>query len=85
MTLTEIIARLEEAVNTASPGEHEHLDHVLRTHARTLIAAGKVAVEAKGLSFGEDWNNGTHANLHGYRQRLLAALAELDAAMKEPT
>jgi hypothetical protein len=29
---------------------------------------------ASGLSFGEDWNNGTHAKLHGYRQKLIDAL-----------
>lgn len=29
---------------------------------------------AEGLSFGTDWNNGTHAKLHGYRQKLLDAL-----------
>jgi hypothetical protein len=29
---------------------------------------------ATGLSYGTDWNNGTHAKLHGYRQKLLDAL-----------
>lgn len=32
---------------------------------------------ATGLSHGVDWNNGTHAKLHGYRQKLLDALAAL--------
>lgn len=36
---------------------------------------------AKGLSFGEDWNNGTHAKLHGYRQKLLDALAKYTALL----
>jgi hypothetical protein len=46
---------------------------------------------AHGLSFGSDWNNGTHAKLHGYRERLLdalpiaaQALAEYDAQRSEP-
>lgn len=30
---------------------------------------------ATGLSHGTDWNNGTHAKLHGYRQKLLDALS----------
>lgn len=29
---------------------------------------------AHGLSYGVDWNNGTHAKLHGHRQKLLNAL-----------
>lgn len=33
---------------------------------------------AKGLSHGTDWNNGTHAKLHGYRQNLLDALSDLE-------
>jgi hypothetical protein len=32
---------------------------------------------AKGLSCGDDWNNGTHALKHGYRQKLLDALAKI--------
>lgn len=36
----------------------------------------KVIEAAKGLSFGVDWNKGTHAKI--YRPRLLAAIAELE-------
>lgn len=50
--------------------------------ARPLIEA------ARGLSFGTDWNGGTQAKLHGYRQKLLdalpAALAALPSPPKEP-
>lgn len=35
---------------------------------------------ARGLSFGTDWNNGTHAKLHGYRDKLLKALNDLEIA-----
>lgn len=41
-----------------------------RKYARLLDAA-------RGLCFGEDWNNGTHARLHGYRAKLIAAVADL--------
>ena len=36
--------------------------------------AERFANAAKGLSFGKDWNKGTHALKHGYRQKLLNAL-----------
>jgi len=32
---------------------------------------------ARGLTFGEDWNAGTHAKLHGYRDKLIQAVADL--------
>lgn len=38
---------------------------------------------ASGISFGEDWNNGTHAKLHGYRQKLIDALPAARAALGE--
>jgi len=41
------------------------------TQPPDLIAA------ARGLCAGEDWNNGTHAKFHGYRQKLIDAVAAL--------
>jgi len=38
---------------------------------------------ARGLRHGTDWDNGTHAKLHGYRQKLLTALDERDALLRE--
>lgn len=38
---------------------------------------------ARGLRNGVDWNNGMHAKLHGYRQKLLTALDECDALLRE--
>ena len=35
----------------------------------------EIAEAAKGLAYGEDWNNGTHAKI--YRPKLLAALRAL--------
>jgi Lar family restriction alleviation protein len=37
---------------------------------------------AHGLSFGTDWNNGTHALTHGYRKKLLEALPAALATAK---
>jgi len=42
----------------------------LDAHCERFISA------VKGLSFGTDWNNGTHAKTHGYRQALIDALEE---------
>lgn len=38
---------------------------------------------ARGLSFGEDWNNGTAAKLHGYRQKLIDAIQPAAEAIAE--
>ncbi len=40
----------------------------------TLEAALTVVEAAKGLSHERDWNEGTHAIVHGYREQLLKAL-----------
>ncbi len=47
-------------------------------HQRDLLL--KVRDAAYGLSKGTDWNNGTHAATHGYRQSLLKAIESYDAA-----
>ena len=44
-----------------------------------LIAVARVA---NGLSMGSDWNHGTHAKEHGYRQQLIDALQALRATGK---
>lgn len=59
------------------------VDTDFASFARELLAARKVIEAARGLSHSTDWNNGTHAKLHGYRQKLLDAIAEYDAAVKE--
>lgn len=38
---------------------------------------------AEGLSHGVDWNNGTHAKLHGYRRKLLAAIPKAREALSQ--
>ena len=42
-------------------------------NGQKLAKAGAVIEAAKGLVFGEDWNNGTHAQI--YRPKLIAAIA----------
>lgn len=53
--------------------------HVWVPKCPELIAVAKAA---NGLSFGSDWNNGTHAKYHGYRQKLIDALQALRATRK---
>lgn len=62
----------EEMVTTMTPTE---LRNILAQH----IA---VARAANGLSMGSDWNHGTHAKEHGYRQQLIDALQSLRATGK---
>lgn len=42
-----------------------------------------MAHAALGLSYGEDWNNGTAAKTHGYRKKLLAAIPAAIAALEK--
>ena len=47
-----------------------------------LVEALKPLVDAAyGLSFGEDWNNGTEAKLHGNRRKLITAIPNARAAL----
>lgn len=39
---------------------------------------------AHGLSFGHDWNNGTHAKTHGYRAQLLGAIGRIMGRRASP-
>ena len=43
----------------------------------TLSALWRVARAAEGLCHGTDWNKGTHAITHGYRQKLIDAVVAL--------
>lgn len=47
-------------------------------HAAELRALADLVEAGRGLALGVDWNNGTMAKEHGYRQRLIDALARLD-------
>jgi hypothetical protein len=63
------IARLAASLATARADALEEV--------RPLIEA------AHGLSFGVDWNHGTHAEFHGYRRKLLEALPRARAALTD--
>ena len=58
-------------IATDESGSYNKVDSLFYTHGTVRHAA------ARGLSCGTDWNNGTHAKLCGYRQKLLEALAKL--------
>ena len=59
------------------------IERLYRGRERLREATRPLVYAATGLSHGEDWNNGTHAKLHGYRQKLLDALPEAKAALAE--
>jgi hypothetical protein len=59
-------------------------DEVLRLRAeieRLREALRPLLSAAEGLSHGTDWNHGTHAKDHGYRQKLLDAIPAARAAL----
>lgn len=91
MTLTEIIARLEEldkAMNdgslpvTARACYRWDLTNKLRTHARTLIAAGKVAEKA-AVAFRPGTRVACFTTASIQHEEFVAALAELDETINE--
>jgi hypothetical protein len=56
-------------------------NEILRAREVKMVEALKPLVDAAyGLSFGEDWNNGTQAKLHGHRQKLIDAVPRARAA-----
>lgn len=69
----EQIAELEH--RSRNSAANTSLILLLRNHADAILGLVRAA---KGLSHGEDWNNGTHAKTHGYRRKLLEALAKLN-------
>lgn len=51
----------------------------LETNIRKLR---RVYEAARGLCHGVDWNNGTQAKLHGYRQKLIDAVEAIEPLPK---
>lgn len=74
--MSDIVERLQRAP-ASWPVCHEAAAEIerLREALRPLLSA------AEGLSHGTDWNNGTHAKDHGYRQKLLDAIPTAKAAL----
>ena len=70
--------------------ELEEMNERQRARETQLVEALKPLVDAAyNLSFGEDWNNGTEAKLHGNRRKLIMAIpsarAQLDGLSKVNT
>jgi hypothetical protein len=65
-------------------GEAAECIATLKAEVERLREALKPITEAAyGLSFGADWNNGTHVKMHRYRQKLLDAIPQARAALTE--
>ena len=54
-----------------APTPQEELEYMIRKLRRVYEAA-------RGLCHGYDWNEGTHAKLHGYRERLVNAVNAIE-------
>jgi hypothetical protein len=71
----------DELRDNRSPAQVEYLrkdlcDPMADPRVKALVEA------AHGLSFGEDWNAGTHAKMH--RERLLSAVAAIMGNLASP-
>ena len=51
---------------------------LIASQARRIEELEAVYDAARGLCYGEDWNNGTHAKSRGYRQKLVAAVNAIE-------
>ena len=74
-----LVARHNATIATLT-AENERLSARV---ARLEAALKPLLDAATGLSFGEDWNNGTQAKLHGYRQKLIAAIPAARRELEE--
>ena len=87
-------ARIEDYIPVVAilGGAADRIRRLLAAAPPEGIAARDAVIEevrplieaAEGLSYGEDWNNGTQAKLHGYRQKLLDALPRALRALRSP-
>lgn len=76
------------SVQSAVTSEPPQMDRnaILLQRAAALIASQAARIAeletvydaARGLCYGEDWNNGTHAKTRGYRQKLVAAVNAIE-------
>jgi hypothetical protein len=44
----------------------------------TIRKLRRVYEAARGLCYGHDWNDGTQAKLHGYRNKLIKAVDDIE-------
>jgi hypothetical protein len=62
--------------------ERDTLRTALEASEEELKLLRPVYEAARGLCHGTDWNNGNHARLHGYREKLIAATAIARATLR---
>lgn len=62
----------------AEAGEIAKRDALIASQARRIEELEAVYDAARGLCYGEDWNNGTHAKSRGYRKKLIAAVNAIE-------
>lgn len=51
---------------------------LIASQARRIEELEAVYAAARGLCYGEDWNNGAHAKSRGYRKKLVAAVNAIE-------
>lgn len=71
------------AEQTFTNGDYFHLlakdaAALIASQARRIAELEAVYAAARGLCYGEDWNNGTHAESRGYRKNLVAAVNAIE-------
>ena len=78
--------RDEDLLMHATPHQLHDLLHeaaiALEASEEELKLLRPVYEAARGLCHGTDWNNGNHARLHGYREKLIAATAIARATLR---
>lgn len=58
--------------------KNERTGGAAMTSDERLAKLEAVYAAARGLVFGTDWNQGTHARLHGYRNKLIDAVVAIE-------
>ena len=69
----DIIESLKEQLALA----HERIETEVAKNAELEKLYAELHLHAYALTFGTDWNKGTHALLHGHRQGLIDAVKAL--------
>jgi len=73
---------LDLALANKFRSENVSLRTALEASEEELKLLRPVYEAARGLCHGTDWNNGNHARLHGYREKLIAATATARATLR---
>lgn len=70
--------RQAHAASKVRESERDQQAALIASQARRIEELEAVYDAARGLCYGEDWNNGTHAKSRGYRQKLVAAVNAIE-------